>query len=584
MVGFQIPKDKLFIIAEIANAHTGSAEKLCKLVKKTIKTKPDAIKFQLFKTEDLLVRDHPEFDLYRSLEIPDATWLEIFKAVKKNGIRIFVDVFSIERAEFANKAGVDAFKVHSSDINNTKMLEYLSSIGRPIMLSCSGCTLNEIDNAVNLLLKKGGVQVILMHGFQGFPTKIEETNLKRMANFKSRYNLQVGFMDHTDGDSDLAMYLPLVAIGLGANIIEKHITLNRSLKEEDYQSSLNPDEFAKMVAMLRRAYQSLGTGSYEIQASELIYRKNMKKRLVASRNLEKDHIIVRSDTALKRVYQEVPEIAEEQVIGSTTKTAISEDSPFTLKNIEAKKNKIVAAIACRVESLRLFAKPLQRVDERTILDYIILQLRQCKHIDEIVLAISENSGNEIFVEYARKNNLKFVRGDDEDVLQRVITAAEHVGANIVFRITSEDPIKYWQAIDSAIEQHIKSGADFTYTKDLPEGSGFEIINLSSLQTSHKKGERRNRSELVTSYINDHKDQFKIHPFIVNPKLRRPEIRLTVDYPEDLMLVRAVISRLRKEGDDEFLPNLETVIDLLDSNPELKKINKKYTEHANRIWL
>jgi N,N'-diacetyllegionaminate synthase len=585
MVGFQIPKDKLFIIAEVANAHAGSAGKLRRLVKKTIKAAPDAIKFQLFKTEDLLVHDHPEFDLYRSLEIPDAAWLEIFKEVKKNKIRVFADVFSIERAEFANKAGADAFKVHSSDINNTKMLEYLSSSGKPIMLSCSGCALNEIDNAVNLLLKKGGSQLILMHGFQGFPTKIEEMNLKRMANFKSRYSLQVGFMDHIDGGSDLAMYLPLAAIGLGANIIEKHITLNRHLKEEDYQSSLNPDEFAKMAAMLRKAHHSLGTGSYEIQAGELKYRKNMKKRLVASRNLKKGHVVAKSDTALKRVYQKVPEVTEEQVIGAATTTAINEDSPFTLKNIEAKKDKVVAAIACRVESVRLFAKPLQRVNEKkTILDYIIWQLRQCKRIDEIVLAISENSGNEIFVEYARKNNLKFVKGDDEDVLQRVITAAEHVGANIVFRVTSEDPIKYWQAMDPAIEQHIKSGADFTYTKDLPEGSGFEIINLSSLQTSHKKGERRNRSELVTSYINDHKDQFKIQPFVVKPKLRRPEIRLTVDYPEDLMLVRAVVSKLRKEGDGAFLPDLEAVVDLLDSNPELKKINEKYAEHANRIWL
>lgn len=585
LANFTIPSDKVFVIAEIANAHTGSATKLNKLVRKAIAAKPDAIKFQLFKASELLISNHKEFDLYESLEIDDSDMLDVFAEVKKNKIKVFADVFSVQRAEFANKAKVDAFKVHSSDINNGELLAYLASIGKPILLSCSGCTANEIDVAVNLIKNRtsnnSNSQIVLMHGFQGFPTDISQIHLRRIVSLKQRYNLPVGYSDHIAGDSEFALYMPLVAIGFGANIIEKHITLDRSLKEEDYQSSLNPSEFAKMVNMLKESYKSVGSSSLTITGDEQKYRKNMKKRIVASRDLAAGHRITKEDIILKRVDYVTPEVSEELVLGSLTRKPVKCDTAITSINVNLKANKIVAAIACRVDSTRLFAKPLQRVDEQTILDYIILQLRQSKLIDEIVLAISEKVGNEIFVEYAQKNGLKFVRGDDENVLQRVIMAAEHVNANIVFRVTSEDPFKYWQAIDPAIKQHLQTKADFTYTQDLPEGCGFEIINLAALKTSHAKGKRQNRSELVTSYIHEHQSDFQIFPFVVKPKLRHPEIRLTVDYPEDLILVRTIASSLKFS---EILPDVEMIIELFSNHPELREINSKFAGHGKRIWL
>lgn len=581
MTSFAIPEDEVFVIAEIANAHTGCPPKLKEIVQKAIIAKPDAIKFQLFKTSELLISHHHEYDLYKDLEISDNHLLDMFKMVRKSGIKVFADVFSLQRAKFAAKAQVDGFKVHSSDVNNTELLTYLASTGKPILLSCSGCTANEIDGAVGLIKKNASSQIILMHGFQGFPTDISQIHLRRITSLRQRYELPVGYSDHIDGSSQLALYMPMIALGFGAYVIEKHITINRSLKEEDYQSSLNPDEFALMVRILKESYKSIGSPSLMITGSEQKYRKNMKKRIVARRDLDANRRIAKEDMILKRVDHETPEVSVESVVGALTKQPIKRDTPITSTNAILKRNKVVAAIACRVESTRLFAKPLQRVDEHTILDYIIMQLRQSELIDEIVLAISENAGNEIFVEYARRNNLKFVRGDDEDVLRRVISAADHVNANIVFRVTSEDPFKYWHGIDAAIEQHLQTGADFTYTKDLPEGTGFEIINLKALKSSHAHGQRRNRSELVTSYIHEHQADFKILPFEVKSKLRRPEIRFTVDYPEDLILVKTLASRLKFR---ESLPDLELIIEQIDADPKLKEINNKFAGHGSRIWL
>ena len=576
---FKIPSDEIFVIAEIAGAHMGSVNKLTILSNYVVKTKADAIKFQFFKADELLTPDHPEHLLFKRLEFADYQWKTLFKRLKVTGLKILADVFSLNRAKFANTLGVDAFKIHSSDINNLELIEYVAKTQKPILLSCSGCRLNEIDDAVNLIKGTSDSQIILMHGFQGFPTDVSQINLRRIHSLKERYNFQVGYSDHIDGDSELAVYMPLIAAGFGATIIEKHITLNRALKEEDYQSSLTPQEFTKMVRLLKEAQKSFGNSSFDISGNELKYRKNMKKVPVAKRDLKSGHRIRRSDIVYRRV-SDSPSDSPDLIIGSSTRKFIKKHSPLTNENLELKRSKVVAAIACRVQSSRLFGKPLQLVGNKSILDNIIIQLKQSKMIDDIVLAISERAGNEIFSEFARKNNLKFIKGNDRDVLKRLILAAEHVNAQILFRITSEDPFIYWEIIDDAISQHIKSKADFTYTPDLPDGIGFEIIGLGALKKSHEKGDARSRSELVTEYIFRRKNQFKIRPFNVKPHLRRHDLRLTVDYPEDLILVRSIMSKIPKKD----LPRYEVILKIIDKNSKLKEINQKYVLKSYRNWL
>lgn len=236
------------------------------------------------------------------------------------------------------------------------------------------------------------------------------------------------------------------------------------------------------------------------------------------------------------------------------------------------KIQVAAVIACRVSSTRLFCKPLQLVDNRSILELIILQLKKSNCIKDIVLAISDKPGNEIFVEFARENSIKFIRGGEEDVLKRIISGAKMVKADIVVRVTSEDPFKYWHIIDKTIIDHIKSGSDLTFIENLPVGVGFEIVNLKSLIKSHKKS-TKNDKEHVTSYIYKHQKDFKIKNFIVRPMFRRPELRLTVDYPEDLILVRKIMAKLRSK----YLPNIVEIIQVLDRFPKLKEINKEFVK-------
>jgi len=241
-----------------------------------------------------------------------------------------------------------------------------------------------------------------------------------------------------------------------------------------------------------------------------------------------------------------------------------------LKSLTKDKSKRVAAVlACRVNSTRLFAKPLQRIGKYTILELLINQIKKSKTISDIVLAISENPGNDVFIDFAKKHRLKFIIGNEKDVLIRLIKGAKLVNADIVFRVTTENPYLYWEGIDSSIKEHIKQNYDFSVIEPIPKGSGFNIINRKILEISHAKGSSRHRSGDFDLYINKNKNQFKTHTFEPEKILQRSEIRLTVDTPQDLILVREIFNSLVKTKKPI---QLKKIIKFLDKNPKLLEIN------------
>ena len=240
------------------------------------------------------------------------------------------------------------------------------------------------------------------------------------------------------------------------------------------------------------------------------------------------------------------------------------------QKIQLKKlHKIAAVIPCRVYSTRLLAKPLQLVGNYTILELLILQLKKSKCIDEIVLAIADSSGKQLFIEFAKKHKIKFVMGDEIDVLGRLIKGTKKVKADILFRVTSENPFIYWEGIDDLIKNHIESNSDLTFYGTLPLGAAYEIINLKSLDFSHKHGLKKHRSEYSTLYIYENPKKFKINRIEPKKLLQRPEFRLTVDTPQDLWVVRIIHDSI---GQKNTPVKLEKIIHFLDVNKEVAEIN------------
>jgi len=567
----------IFIIAEIANSHEGKLSTAKKIVKAAANSKANAVKFQKIIADELAEPDHENYQMYKNLEMSKTDWEQIIKYSKKLKMKVYVDIFGLKGAQQVSKLKIDGIKIHSTDLNNPKLLNFVAKLKIPILLSTAGCTLSEIDNAINILSNNN---VILMHSFQGYPTKIKDLNLRRISDLKEKFERPVGLMDHISGDSKLSTIIPLLGIGLGVQIIEKHITLDRSKKGLDYFSSLNPDEFSLLVFLIKKSQKALGKGGFELGKNELEYRLLHKKNAITKMNLKKNTILNESMIEFKRTKLKKEPLSLNQLIGKKCIKNIPKNTILTQSLLKKSQEKIVAVLACRVNSTRLYAKPLQKIGNFKILELLIEQIKKSKLIEEIILAISEGPGNEMFVDFAQKNRLKYVLGDDRDVLKRLIDAAQYVNADIIFRITSENPFIYWEGIDKLIKKHISGKSDLSIIDGLPIGSNYEIINVNALEISHKNGNKKHRSELCTLYINQNQDKFRIFRDKPPKIVLRPDIRLTVDTPQDLIASRIIYQNL---GNKKKPISLQKIIKFLDKNPKILEINLDIPIGVSRIW-
>tara|TARA_A100001015_G_scaffold318131_1_gene437037 strand:- start:2017 stop:2769 length:753 start_codon:yes stop_codon:yes gene_type:complete len=242
--------------------------------------------------------------------------------------------------------------------------------------------------------------------------------------------------------------------------------------------------------------------------------------------------------------------------------------------------KLVAALACRNTSNRLYGKPMQNLDNnKTILDELVNSIKQHKIVNEICLGISDGLSNYSFKEFALKKKLKYIFGDEIDVLSRLIKCGNHTNATDVLRITTENPFVYLDNLELAWKIHKKYNNDLTATDGGPLGTHFEIFKLDVLKFSHRNGNNKHRSEHCDGYVMDNLNKFKIQILELPKNLLRPEYRLTVDNPEDLILCKKIYKKMKKSS-----PNipLKKIINFLDKNPNIANINIQYPR-MTRIW-
>jgi len=241
------------------------------------------------------------------------------------------------------------------------------------------------------------------------------------------------------------------------------------------------------------------------------------------------------------------------------------------------KRRLVAAVAVRNAGSRLFGKPMQNLDVNeglTILDNIIGTLRSLGCIDEVILGISEGSENQVFVEYADRLGLRYVVGDQEDVLGRLIACGQLGEATDIFRITSESPFLYFEPVEEAWQRHQDEDADAVFLDDIVDGCGFEILSMKALERSHAEGEDRHRSELCSVYIRENNTKFRTIKLTGPEDLDRRDLRLTVDNPEDLVICRHIFKNFKS-----LAPRIPVadIVAFLDQNPELIALTAPFTE-------
>ncbi len=294
----------LEIIAEVAQGYLGDPPvKTRWLIDLAAAAGADAVKFQLVYADELCTPDHHHYGLFTDLEMGDADWQAVAKRCQEKQINLYLDIFGPRSLDLACRIGVYGLKLHSTDILNIPLMRQVADapIAR-VLLSVGGTFDDELAEAVSLL---GHKDLVLMHGYQGYPTRLEDNQLARIGWFHWHYpSLTVGFADHVPVGRPEGLWLSVVSIGAGVTVLEKHITSALVMREEDHESALNPDDFARYVTNMRQAYLAIGqvvdAPDFGMSEGERQYRENMKKHIVATRDLAAGATLTGEDLALKR--------------------------------------------------------------------------------------------------------------------------------------------------------------------------------------------------------------------------------------------------------------------------------------------
>jgi sialic acid synthase SpsE len=244
------------VVAHVGTAHEGEADAALRLIEAAFQAGADAIAFPVFRATDLLARRHPERKELEAAELSAREWKKVLEAAKASGLAVVVEAFDAASRDLAAEAAVDAFQAHPTDLDHPELLRALASSGRPLLVGACGGE----EPLVREALDAAGGPAALVVGPPGAPAAAEELRLAGIGALRERYGVPVGLLDPTDGGSAFALLVPALAAAHGAAFVEKRLTLDRSRKGRDWAAALSPEDFYRMVELLRQAERARGDG------------------------------------------------------------------------------------------------------------------------------------------------------------------------------------------------------------------------------------------------------------------------------------------------------------------------------------
>jgi len=334
-------EEPCFIIAEAGVNHNGSVELAKKLIDAAKDAGADAVKFQTFKAENVVVKDAQkaeyqkettgegsQYEMIKKLELTEEGFRELADYAEKKDIMFLSSPFDKESVDLLYELDVPAFKVGSGEITNFPLLRYIAKKRKPIILSTGMSTLGEIEEALDVIRSEGVEDIILLHCVSNYPARIEDVNLRAIETLKQAFKLPVGFSDHT-----LGIIVPIAAVALGACVIEKHFTLDRNLPGPDHRASLEPDELKEMVKAIREVEKALGNGIKKPTKEEEKIKKVARKSIVAKVDISKGAIITEDMLDVKRPGTGIEPKYLKFIIGRKAKEDIKKDDVIRFEMI-----------------------------------------------------------------------------------------------------------------------------------------------------------------------------------------------------------------------------------------------------------
>lgn len=324
----------IFLVAEIGVNHNGKLDLAIQMIKEAKRAGADAVKFQTFKAErvasvsapkalyqlEVTDRSESQLDMLRRLELSPDHYQELISICETEGVDFLSTPYSAEDAALLADLNVRAFKVASAMIVETPFLDSLARYGRPIILSTGMSTLAEVDRAVRTIREAGNEQIVLLQCTTDYPTQPDMVNLRAMQTMANAFGLPVGFSDHTQTNTASVM-----AVALGASVIEKHFTLDKSLPGPDQACSADPAEFAELVKNIREAEAVLGSALKQPVPAELRNLREMRRSLVAVERVRAGTTIKADMVNCKRPAAGIAPSDLDAVIGCRAVTDIEPD-------------------------------------------------------------------------------------------------------------------------------------------------------------------------------------------------------------------------------------------------------------------
>lgn len=327
-----------FIIAEAGVNHGGSIDCAKKLIDTAKWAGADAVKFQIFMAEDIVIpqaekaeyqknttcQDESQFDMIKKLELNEEEFRYLASYAKEKNILFLSTPFSFKSVDLLEELGISAYKVASGEITNFPLLEYIARKSKPIILSTGMSTQEEVGEALKAMNDMGEKRVVLLHCVTSYPARIEEINLRAIETLRKAFNLPVGLSDHTLGKTS-----SIAAVAMGACMIEKHFTLCRNLPGPDHKASLEPVELKELVEAVRDVEKAMGSGiklpTLEEEKIKLIARRS----IVAATEIPKGSRINRDMLDIKRPGTGIAPKDLMAIVGKKAKDGIPKDSLIT---------------------------------------------------------------------------------------------------------------------------------------------------------------------------------------------------------------------------------------------------------------
>ncbi len=317
---------RVFVIAEAGVNHNGDIEIAKQLIDAASEAGADAVKFQTFQADSLVCRTakkaeyqlettdrtETQYDMLKKLELTPQMHRELIEHCLKRNIMFLSTPFDLESIKLLSELGMQIYKIPSGEITNLPYLREIAKQQKKIILSTGMSSMDEVKAAVNVLKNNGTEDITLLHCNTQYPTPISDVNLLAMVKMREETGLPVGYSDHTQG-----IEVPIAAAALGAEVIEKHFTLDRKMEGPDHKASLEPQELMQMVVGIRKIESALGSKIKQVSESEMTNVAIVRKSIVAAANIKRGEKYTEKNLTTKRPATGISPMLWDEVIGKT---------------------------------------------------------------------------------------------------------------------------------------------------------------------------------------------------------------------------------------------------------------------------